>query len=135
MNKLGMIVDLAHANEHTFKDIMNTSTSPVIISHGNTKALCSHRRNYTDEQLMMLKEKDGVIGICAIMPFVGDTAEDQTVTQMANHINYVKNLIGIDHVGLGFDLCYYLFTGHDDNRMPGFKTMADTQNLFDELIF
>ena len=79
MEKLGMIVDLAHTNEATFFDIINHTKKPVIISHGNAKAKCSHRRNYTDKQLQAIKEKNGVIGVCAIMPFVGDTVEDQTV--------------------------------------------------------
>ena len=133
MNELGMIVDLAHTNEHTFNDIITTSTTPVIISHGNAKALCGHRRNYTDDQLFKLKENNGVIGICAIMPFVGDDLKDQTVEYMAQHIKYVRDLIGIDHVGVGFDLCYYLNNDVDDNKMPGFKTMADAGNLFIEL--
>lgn len=133
MNKLGMIVDLAHTNSYTFDDILDTTTSPVIISHGNTKKYCSHRRNYTDEQLFKLKENGGVIGICAIMPFVADNVENQNVQYMAKHIQHVRDLIGIDHVGVGFDLCYYLNDEPKDNVMPGFKTMADAENLFDEL--
>jgi membrane dipeptidase len=133
MEELGMIIDLAHSNKHTFDDIINHTTKPVIISHGNTKALCNHRRNYTDEQLFQIKEKNGVIGICAIPAFVSSEEQNQTVAYMAKHIKYVKDLIGIDHVGIGFDLCYYLFGGRVDNGLDGLRHMNDAPNLFVEL--
>jgi len=133
MEELGMIIDLAHTNKFTFDDIINTTTKPVIISHGNTKALCSHRRNYTDEQLLKIKEKNGVIGICAIPAFVSDDKETQTVSYMAKHIQYVRDLIGINHVGIGFDLCYYLFDDRMDNGLEGLREMDDAPNLFLEL--
>lgn len=133
MNKLGMIVDLSHTNKFTFDDIMSVSTSPVIISHGNTKGLCDHQRNYTDEQLFKLKENGGVIGICGIVPFVSEKPENHNVAFLAQHIKYVRDLIGIDHVGLGFDLCYYLGTTFEDNGLEGLRTMADVGNIFIEL--
>lgn len=133
MEELGMIIDLAHTNHHSYFDIINHTKKPVIISHGNTKALCSHRRNYTDQQLYALKEKNGVIGICGIAPFVSDNKKDQTVTYMAKHINYVKELIGVEHVGIGFDLCYYLFEDRKDNNLEGLLTMEDANNVFIEL--
>ena len=52
---------------------------------------------------------------------------------MAEHIKYVRDLIGIDHVGLGFDLCYYLFEGVPENNLEGLHTMADAKNIIDEL--
>lgn len=133
MEQLGMIIDLAHTNEHTFKDIVSLTKKPVIISHGNTKALCSHRRNYTDEQLQLIKEKNGVIGICGIAPFVSDQPENQSISYMAQHIKYVKDLIGIDHVGLGFDLCYYLFEAVSVNNLDGLNRMSDAKNIIEEL--
>ena len=133
MEELGMIIDLAHANPRTFNEIFENTTQPLIISHGNTKALCNHIRNYTDEQLQMIKERNGVIGICGIAPFISDNAENQTVEFMAKHIDYAVKLIGIDHVGIGFDVCYYLFGGVESNRVKGFMHMGDADNLFVEL--
>ena len=57
--------DLAHLNEKSFEDVIRNTKRPVIISHGNAKALCSHRRNYTDKQLLQIKNKNGVV-ICSI---------------------------------------------------------------------
>ena len=133
MEELGMIIDLAHLNGTSFDDVINHTKGPVIISHGNTKALCPHRRNYTDEQLLKIKEKNGVIGICGIMPFVANDPANQNVSYMAKHIDHAVKTIGIDHVGFGFDVCYYLFSGVSDNKLEGFKTMKDTVNVLVEL--
>lgn len=133
MEQLGMIIDLAHTNSHTFDDIINLTKKPVIISHGNTKALCNHRRNYTDDQLLKIKEKNGVIGICAIAPFVSENPKNQTISYMAKHIKHVRDTIGIDHVGLGFDLCYYLFGGTSQNNLEGLHHMNDAKNIITEL--
>ena len=133
MESLGMIIDLAHANPRTFDDILNHTRGPVIISHGNTKALCGHIRNYTDEQLRKIKDRDGVIGICGIAPFISDDKTKQTVAFMAKHIDHAVKTIGIDHVGLGFDVCYYLYEGATNNHVEGFETIADAPNLIVEL--
>lgn len=133
MESLGMIIDLAHSNSLTFDDILENTTKPIIISHGNTKALCNHRRNYTDEQLQKIKARNGVIGICGIGAFISEDESISSVALMADHIDYAVKLIGIDHVGLGLDICYYLGDGKEDNGVDGFKTIADTSNLTDEL--
>lgn len=133
MEELGIIIDLAHANPVTFQDIVDHTTGPLIISHGNTKALCNHIRNYTDEQLLQIRDRGGVIGICGIPSFVSDNIEEQTVQHMAKHIDYAVNLMGIQHVGIGFDVCYYLDDINNFNHLEGFKTIADAPALFEEL--
>jgi membrane dipeptidase len=133
MESLGMIIDLAHTNPRTYKEIFEVTTQPLIISHGNTKALCDHIRNYTDDQLNMLKERNGVIGICGIAPFISDKLELQTVEYMAKHIDYAVKLIGIDHVGIGFDVCYYLSPNVTQNHVEGFQNIGEANNLFLEL--
>jgi membrane dipeptidase len=82
---------------------------------------------------MKLKERDGVIGICGIGPFIAEKQKDWTVHNMAKHIDYAVKLIGIDHVGLGFDVCYYLSNEVSDNKVEGFKHIDDAPNLFTEL--
>jgi len=133
MESLGMVIDLAHANPRTFKEIFEATTQPLIVSHGNTKALCSHIRNYTDEQLNMIKDRNGVIGICGIAPFISEKKELQTVEYMAKHIDYAVKLIGINHVGIGFDVCYYLYPTATSNHVEGFQTIGEANNLFIEL--
>ena len=133
MEALRMIIDLSHANPETFSDIINVTTKPVILSHGNAKALCDHKRNYSDEQLLMLKEKNGVIGVCAVANFIAIDKKHQDVAFLAKHIDYIVQLIGIDHVGLGLDVCYYLFENRDSTGVKGLETIDQLENLIDEL--
>lgn len=133
MESLGMLIDLAHLNEKSFEDVINNTTRPLIISHGNAKELCSHRRNYTDKQLLQIKKRNGVVGVCGIPPFISHNEDEHTVSFMAQHIHYMVNLIGIDHVGLGIDMCYYLFDNREDNKVKGLKTIADVPNIIIEL--
>ena len=133
MESLGIIIDVAHANGQTFQDILQVTQKPVILSHGNARALCDHRRNYTDEQLLMIKEKNGVIGACAVANFISEDKTNQNVDFMAKQIDYMVKLIGIDHVGLGLDVCYYLFDGHKDTNIKGFETIGELNHLIEAL--
>lgn len=72
MNKLGMMIDLSHASDKTFWDCIELSSAPVIATHSCCRALCSHRRNLTDEMLRALGEKDGYVGINFYPPFLSD---------------------------------------------------------------
>lgn len=128
---MGMIIDLAHAGARTFDDILANTTKPIIISHGNAKALYDHPRNYTDEQLMQIKDRNGVIGLTAVAAFLSDKTEEQTVQMLAKHIDYVVHKIGIDHVGLGLDICYYLGGPFKNTRVKGLETIGELTHLFD----
>lgn len=130
MESLGMIIDLAHANPRTFNEIFQATTQPLIISHGNTKGLCNNIRNYTDEQLKMIKDRNGVIGICGIPSFISEDKKLQNVDYMAKHIDYAVKLIGIDHVGIGFDVCYYLYPTATQSNVEGFQNIGEANNLF-----
>ena len=133
MEQLGIIIDLSHANPKTFDDVMASTKGPIIVSHGNAKALCDHRRNYSDDQLLKLKSRGGVIGVCAVPNFISKHPERQNVTYLAKHIDYIVKLIGIDHVGIGMDVFYYLMEGKSSTGVKGLETIQDTKNLLDEL--
>ena len=72
MNELGMMVDLSHASDETFWDVLRTSTAPVIATHSCCRALCNHRRNLTDEMLKALGENDGYVGVNLYPAFLSD---------------------------------------------------------------
>jgi membrane dipeptidase len=72
MNRLGMMVDLSHASDKTFWDCIRLSQAPVVATHSCCRALCSHRRNLTDEMLQALGEKDGYVGINFYPSFLTD---------------------------------------------------------------
>jgi membrane dipeptidase len=104
--ELGILVDLSHINEAGFWDVLDVTAFPVIASHSNARKLCDHRRNLTDEQILAVAERDGVIGAVAIPSFVD--RERPTLGRYVKHIEYMVDLAGYEHVGLGFDFVYYL---------------------------
>lgn len=114
LETLKMIVDVSHANEKTFWDVMKIQTRPIIASHSNASALRNHPRNLTDAQLMAIKETGGVVGINSYHDFVG---EKRTLEGLVDQVVYLVEKIGIDHVGCGFDFCDYLVWETEENRL------------------
>ena len=102
MNRVGMMVDLSHAGEHTFYDTLDISEMPVVCSHSSVRALCDHPRNLYDDQLKALAKKDGVIQVCLYSGFLRSD-QPATICDAINHLNHIVNLIGVEHVGLGTD--------------------------------
>jgi membrane dipeptidase len=120
MNRIGMVVDASHMGFRATMDVFETSKKPVIFSHSNPAGLRSHVRNITDEQIKACAETSGVIGINGIGDFLGGTRSEKIV----EHIEYVMNLVGPEHVGIGLDyvvdkqeLIDYV-TGHPDIFPP-----------------
>ncbi len=103
MNALGMAVDLGHASDRTKLDACEISKAPVILSHGNCRALNPQSlRASTDEAIRAIAKRGGVIGIACIAFMVkGD--EPVTVEHVVDHIDHVRDLVGIEHVGIGSD--------------------------------
>jgi len=96
-NRLGMIVDLAHANTPTIMDALEVSSQPMIFSHTGVKARHGGARDVTDEEIQAISAKGGLIGIWP-------SASLGNMEEMVAHIDHVKNLVGIDHVSIGSDL-------------------------------
>lgn len=99
MNQVGMIVDASHMGYMASMETFETSSAPVIFSHSNPKGLRDNPRNIADEQIKACARTGGVVGINGIGDFLGDTKSETVV----DHIEYVINLVGPTHVGLGLD--------------------------------
>ena len=99
MNRVGMVVDVSHMGELATMEAFNTSTSPVIFSHSNPNSLRNHARNISDEQIKACAKTGGVVGINGIGDFLGSTSSETVV----ENIEYVINLVGPEHVGIGLD--------------------------------
>ncbi|MBP2077141.1 dipeptidase [Oceanobacillus polygoni] len=125
MNKLGMVIDVSHMSENTFWDVLEITDAPIMATHSGVKALKNHQRNLTDEQLIALAENGGVVGIVFYPVFLTDNPSAY-VTDIADHIDYAVDLIGIDHVAIGSD-----FDGSD---MPSdLQSATELYKLTDEL--
>jgi membrane dipeptidase len=104
---LGIMVDLAHINPAGFEDILAHTTRPVIVSHSNARRYHDIERNISDEQIRMIGERRGVIGINAVL--VSPRQEEATIDRYVDHVEHIAGLIGIDCVGIGFDFFEFLY--------------------------
>lgn len=103
--KLGMFVDVSHINDEGFWDVMDVTSQPVIASHSNCRALAGTMRNLDDEQIKAVAKNGGVIGMNSINLFIRDDGPEATVSDFIDHVDHIAEVAGIEHVGLGFDLC------------------------------
>jgi len=103
MNSVGMAVDLGHASDKTKLDAIERSKTPVILSHGNCRALNPNApRTTTDDAIRKLAGKGGVMGITDIAFMVKGT-EPVRIDDVVDHFDRVRDLVGIEHVGVGSD--------------------------------
>jgi membrane dipeptidase len=143
MNRVGMVVDVSHMGYQATMDAFKTSTKPVIFSHSNPKGLREHARNISDEQIRACAQTGGVVGINGIGDFLGGRESELIV----ENIEYVLNLVGSEHVGLGLDyvidkqeLIDYI-ESHPDVFPPGkfndYLTMVEPEQFpeFTELLY
>lgn len=121
MNRLGIMVDLSHAAESSFYDALDISSTPIVCSHSNAKALCDVPRNITDDQMRALAAKDGV---CQITLYNGFLTTDgkACIDDAMRHLDHAISIMGVDHVGLGTD-----FDG--DGGVPGLANASELINF------
>jgi membrane dipeptidase len=103
MNRLGMIIDVTHISEAGFWDVISVSKTPVIDSHSNTRKVCNHPRNLTDEQIKAIADKGGVIGLSCITSMVSDKKDVPTIEDLLRHVDHIASLVGTDYIGIGPD--------------------------------
>lgn len=122
MNRLGMIVDLAHVSVDTMRDVLGAgkdewagSRAPIIFSHSSAQALCPHPRNVPDNVLELVRERNSLVMVNFAPDFISCTASDSTnelpdldsthatLERVADHIMHIGTVAGFDHVGIGSD--------------------------------
>ena len=103
MNRLGIMIDISHASEKTFYDVLQHSCVPIIASHSSVRALADHPRNLNDEQIKALAAAGGVMQICLYKYFLNQEPEKASLSDVVRHITYVVDLVGVDYVGIGSD--------------------------------
>ncbi len=102
MNELGMLVDVSHTGVRSTMDAIDVSSTPIVFSHTNCRALCDNPRCKTDEQIRALAARGGVMGVTTVNFFVSKKPRS-TLDDYIDHIVYVADLVGVDHVGIGSD--------------------------------
>jgi len=124
--RLGMIIDLSHISDEGFYDIINMTTAPVIATHSNSRKVCEHSRNLTDEMFLEICKTGGVTGINLYPDFLGENAD---IDSVCDHIFHFLELDPSgSHIALGGDL------DGIDTLPQGFAGVQDYNALADRLL-
>ncbi|XP_008048223.1 dipeptidase 1 [Carlito syrichta] len=127
MNRLGVIIDLAHVSVATMKTALQLSKAPVIFSHSSAYSLCANRRNVPDDVLLLVKQTESLVMVNFYNDYVSCQKEAKLL-QVADHLDYIKKVAGAGAVGFGGD-----FDGV--SRLPeGLEDVSKYPDLIAELL-
>lgn len=101
MDSLGVIIDISHTGIKTIQDILEVTKNPIVATHSGVRAIKNHYRNLYDDQIIAIANTGGVIGVVFYPPFL--TTGTAYIDDVIDHIDYIKNLVGIDYVAIGSD--------------------------------
>ena len=130
MERIGMIVDVSHLSDAGFYDVLSITRKPFVASHSNARAVCPCVRNMTNDMIRKLAQRGGVMGLNFCADFLtqkpAGTSNPGTIADIAAHAVHIRNVGGIECLGLGSD-----FDGIDTHEeLPGADQM---ELLYDAL--
>lgn len=103
MNRLGIMIDISHTSAETVADCLEASKAPIIASHSCCAALKAHPRNLTDDQIKAIAAGGGLVQVTTYWEFLGESGADASVKCFCDHVEHVRDLVGVEHVGFGSD--------------------------------
>ena len=128
MNRIGMYIDVSHLNDKSFYDISELSSAPIIATHSNSRAVCPHRRNLTNDMFEIIIKTGGCAGINLFPPFLNPSGNAE-IDDVIAHIEHFMSLGGENHIGIGAD-----FDGTDGLLPDGIHGCEELYKIFDRLL-
>lgn len=139
MEEMNMLIDVSHLNDEGFWDVVKFTNKPFIASHSNSRAAHGMMRNLQDDQIKAIRDRNGVIGINAYTNILGVREGENSISRLADHIEYMVNLAGPRHVGYGFDLCNGFYNSalkykFEPRNSDGLSSHSEAVKLTEELL-
>lgn len=137
---LGMLLDVSHLNDTSFWDLLRAASGPVVATHSNCRALCNQKRNLMDDQLKELAQTGGIVGLNSFNEFVHPDEAKQDVEHLVKHLVHMVELMGIEHVGFGFDFAEFCqsetlksFSSQAFPYTVGLENASNVPNLVEQM--
>jgi len=130
--ELRILIDLAHLNPAGVEDVLGRTRGPLVISHTNPRRFYDAERNSSDEQMQAVAERGGVVGISSVL--LSPSSDGASAAAFADQVAYVAELIGIDHVGLGFDFFDFIYRAMPPEQKAAFEQGLATVHLPPDLL-
>ena len=125
LNDLNMAIDVSHSSQQVGWDALEVSKSPIIITHSSSNQICYHDRGKDDDLAKAVADKGGFFGVVIVPGFIQNNGKIATLDDFARHVVHLVNVMGIDHVGIGSDICAngpetgVIFDSEFPETMPG----------------
>ena len=135
LNELGVLIDLAHANEPCQREILALSRKPVLMSHTSAKAVYDNGRNYSDDQLRAVAREGGCVGCMTSAAALADKDDrkNHSLERYIQHLEHMLEVLGEDHLVLGLHYTEYLYPGPDFLDTRGLEDASRTGNIIGAL--
>ena len=130
--ELRIVIDLAHLNPAGVDEVLARTHRPPVISHTNPRRFYDAERNSSDAQMQAVAERGGVVGISSVL--LSPSPEGATASAFAEQVAYVAELVGIDHVGLGFDFFDFIYRAMPPEEKAAFEQELATVHLPPDLL-
>jgi membrane dipeptidase len=130
--ELRILIDLAHLNPAGVDDVLARTEGPLVISHTNPRRFHDVERNSSDAQIHAVAERGGVVGISSVL--LSSTSDGATAAAFVDQVAYVAELVGIDHVGLGFDFFDFIYRAMPPEEKAAFEQHLTTVHLPPDLL-
>lgn len=127
MERNSIVVDVSHASDRLFYDVAELATKPIVASHSNSRSVCNHRRNLTDEQFSIIRNCGGLAGLNFHRDFLSQSPDKASVKDVLLHTEHFLSLGGEDTLCIGSD--------YDGSNIPSdLKGMEKIPNLYEEFL-